>query len=52
MMEAIKTLRGLDKERRDDMGKAGRRFYMEHLSFEQGVRKFEHLMLSMTRRSS
>lgn len=47
MTDAVRTLHTLNKDKRREMGQAGRRYYMEHLSFAHGVKKFENLMMSV-----
>jgi glycosyltransferase involved in cell wall biosynthesis len=47
MTDALRTLHTLNKDKRCEMGQAGRRYYMEHLSFAEGVNKFENIMMSL-----
>jgi glycosyltransferase involved in cell wall biosynthesis len=47
MTDAVRALNTLNKDERREMGQAGLRYYMEHLSFAQGVKKFENLMMSV-----
>lgn len=47
MADAVRALNTLNKDERREMGQAGLRYYMEHLSFAQGVKKFENLMMSV-----
>lgn len=47
LADAVKNLHGFSEEVRCKMGSAGHRYYMDHLSFAQGVKNFEQLMASM-----
>jgi len=40
MADAIRALRDAGADKRNEMGKAGYNFYMQNLSFEQGVKNF------------
>lgn len=44
LLKAIEELHGMTPEARRIMGAAGHRFYMQYLSFQQGVAGFERLM--------
>jgi len=46
MMNAIKTLYDMPEIERRKMGESGRDFYLRHLSFNEGVNRFERLFLS------
>lgn len=46
MTDAVRRLHDMDEEKRHEMGKAGQRYYREHLAFAQGVHQFEILMQS------
>ncbi|HLZ19045.1 MAG TPA: glycosyltransferase family 4 protein, partial [Smithellaceae bacterium] len=46
MVAAVRNLYNTSRVDRDKMGEAGYRYYMEHLSFAQGVNKFKELMIS------
>ncbi|MFA4915067.1 MAG: glycosyltransferase family 4 protein [Syntrophales bacterium] len=52
MMNAIKTLYQMPEIERRKMGEAGHRYYMGHLSFNQGVNQFEQIMMSLSREAS
>lgn len=52
MMDAIKKLRYIPAAERQKMGEAGRRFYMDRLSFHQGVNQFERLMKALMREAA
>lgn len=47
MMQAIADLWRMDSNRRIEMGRRGHRYYMEHLSFERGVEKYERIMTAL-----
>ena len=46
MMNAIKVLCGMPAMERQRMGEAGHRYYMDHLSFNHGVEKFEKIFIA------
>jgi glycosyltransferase involved in cell wall biosynthesis len=46
MAKAVKLLYDLPETKRMRMGESGRNFYMRHLSFDEGVTKFEQILLS------
>jgi glycosyltransferase involved in cell wall biosynthesis len=52
MMIAIKALYEMPEIERLKMGEAGHRYYMNHLSFNQGVNQFERIMLSLSRKTA
>ena len=52
MMNAIKTLYEMPAIERKKMGEAGHRYYMNHLSFNQGVNQFEQIMMSFVRKAA
>jgi len=52
MMTAIKALYEMPEIERLKMGEAGHRYYMNHLSFNQGVNQFERIMLSLSRKTA
>jgi colanic acid biosynthesis glycosyl transferase WcaI len=52
MMNAIKALYEMPASERQKMGKAGYRYYTDHLSFNQGVEKFEKIMMSLSGKAS
>lgn len=47
MMTAIKALYEMPEIERLKMGEAGHRYYMNHLSFNQGVNQFERIMTTL-----
>ena len=47
LADAIRLLCSVGSEERSKMGDAGYRYYMQHLSFEKGVKNFEQVMLSL-----
>jgi len=47
MMNAIKALCEMPVIKRQKMGEAGHRYYMNHLSFNQGVKQFERIMTTL-----
>ncbi len=49
LTDAVEKLCSFSEEVRCKMGSAGHRYYMEHLSFAQGVKNFEQLMASVLR---
>jgi glycosyltransferase involved in cell wall biosynthesis len=51
MMKAVNTLYEMPDIERRKMGEAGHRYYMEHLSLGQGVKKFEQIMSSSFRKA-
>lgn len=52
MMNAIKALYEIPAIERQKMGEAGHRYYMDHLSFNQGVNQFERIMMSLLRKAA
>lgn len=52
MMNAIKCLYEMPEIERRKMGEAGHRYYMNHLSFNQGVNQFERIMISLSGRAA
>ena len=52
MMNAIKALYEMPEIERRKMGEAGHLYYMEHLSFNQGVNQFERIMTSLSRKAA
>ena len=50
MMNAIRALYEMPAIERQDMGESGHRYYMDHLSFNHGVEKFEKIMMSLLRK--
>lgn len=48
MMSAIKVLYNMPEVERREMGEAGNRYYMEQLSFNQGVQQFERMITSLS----
>jgi colanic acid biosynthesis glycosyl transferase WcaI len=52
MMNAIKALYEIPEIERRKMGEAGHLYYMEHLSFNQGVKQFERIMMSLSREAA
>lgn len=49
IMNTVKLLCEIPEIERRKMGEAGHRYYMEHLSFNQGVSQFERIMMSLSR---
>jgi glycosyltransferase involved in cell wall biosynthesis len=47
MLDAVRSLHDTSESERRKMGDAGHRYYMQHLSFEKGVRNFEQVMCSL-----
>lgn len=47
LVDAVRTLYKAGAVRRREMGESGYCYYMNHLSFEQGVKNFEDTMLSL-----
>ena len=47
MLNAIKMLRNMPVATRQLMGEAGHRFYMDRLSFDRGVNRFEQIMTAL-----
>jgi len=47
MMNAINTLYEMPEIERRKMGEAGHRYYMNHLSFNQGINQFERIMTTL-----
>ena len=52
MMNAIKALYEIPAIERQKMGEAGHRYYMDHLSFNQGVNQFERIMMLLLRKAA
>lgn len=52
MINAIKALYEMPEIERRKMGEAGHRYYMDHLSFNQGVNQFERIMTSLSRKAT
>lgn len=52
MMNAIKLLYEMPGIERHKMGEVGHRYYMDHLSFNQGVNQFERIMMSLLRKAA
>lgn len=52
MMNAIKALYEIPASERQKMGEAGHRYYMDHLSFNQGVNQFERIMTTLAGRKA
>lgn len=52
MMNAIKALYEMTASERQKMGEAGHRYYMDHLSFNQGVNQFERIMTTLAGRKA
>ncbi len=52
MMKAIKSIYEMPEIKRQKMGEAGHRYYMNYLSFNQGVEKFEKIMMSLSEKES
>ena len=52
MMNAIKVLKNMTSVERQKMGKAGHRFYMDRLSFSQGVNRFDWIMKVIVNKAS
>jgi colanic acid biosynthesis glycosyl transferase WcaI len=50
MVKAIQRLREMTEDERQVMGSSGYRYYREHLSFNQGVEKFEKIMMLLSRK--
>jgi len=48
MMKAIKSLYEMKPRQREKLGKAGHLYYMHYLSFNQGVLKFEKIMMLLS----
>jgi len=48
MMKAIKSLYEMKPSKRQKMGEAGHFYYMDYLSFNQGVLKFEKIMMLLS----
>jgi len=46
-MNAISVLRDMPASERRKLGEAGHRYYMEQLSFDKGVDRFEQVMKSL-----
>ena len=46
MMNSIKTLCEMSPIERQEMGEAGHRYYMNHLSYNHGIEKFEKIFIS------
>lgn len=51
MFKAVRSLHDMPENERCEMGKAGSRYYMEHLSLKQGVEKFEIVMTSLAEKT-
>ena len=47
MLDAVRSLHDTSESVRRKIGDAGHRYYMQHLSFEKGVRNFEQVMCSL-----
>jgi|WetSurMetagenome_2_1015567.scaffolds.fasta_scaffold34383_2 colanic acid biosynthesis glycosyl transferase WcaI len=47
IMNVIRTLHEMPEIERQEMGASGHRYYMEHLSFNHGIEKFETIMMSL-----
>jgi colanic acid biosynthesis glycosyl transferase WcaI len=52
MMNSIKSLYEMPTIERKRMGEAGHRYYMDHLSFNHGVEKFEKIMLVVSEKAT
>lgn len=52
MMNSIKVLYEMSAIERQKMGEAGHRYYMDHLSLNQGVNQFERIMKSLLRKAA
>jgi len=52
LMISIKMLRNMTDVERQKLGKAGHCYYMEHMSFNQGVNQFERIMTSFGGRAA
>lgn len=48
MMNAIKSLYEMKPSKRQKLGEAGHLYYMDYLSFNQGVLKFEEIMMLLS----
>jgi colanic acid biosynthesis glycosyl transferase WcaI len=48
MMNAIKALYEMPMIERQKMGETGHRYYMDHLSFNQGINRFERIMMLLS----
>jgi len=52
LMISIKILRNMPASERKEMGETGQRYYMDCLSFNQGVNQFERIMTSLVKKAA
>jgi glycosyltransferase involved in cell wall biosynthesis len=52
LMNSISVLRDMPASERRKLGEAGHRYYMEQLSFNKGVDRFEQIMKSLVKKTA